>query len=64
MVNGTRYRKPNMTNLPRELGVNIFKQILKSPVPDREKMRNESKYFVNENLQVRKKEIAQGNSAE
>ncbi len=63
MIETTRYRKPNMTNLPRELGVANFKQILNSPVPDRKKMRNESRRLVRENLKVREKEIAQGNFA-
>ena len=63
MAEISRYRKPNMTNLPPDLGIAIFKQILNSPVPDREKMRNESRRLVRENVKVREKEIAQGNSA-
>lgn len=60
MAETIRYRKPNMTNLPRELGTAIFKQILNSPVPDREKMRDESRRLVRENVKVREREIAQG----
>lgn len=59
-----RFRKPNMTNLPQELGTAIFKQIMSSPAPDREKMRRECHSFVRENIKIREKEIAQGNSAE
>ena len=59
-----RYRKPDMTNLPQELGAAIFKQIMNSPAPDREKMRRECQSFVRENKKIREKETAQGNSAE
>ena len=57
------YNKPSMTNLPSDLGIAIFKQILNSPVPDREKMCAESKRLVKENVRVREREIAQGNTA-
>ena len=63
MAEISRYNKPSMTNLPRDLGVAIFKQILNSPAPDREKMRSESRRLVKENVEVRKREIAQGNTA-
>ena len=63
MAEISRYNKPSMTNLPRDLGVAIFKQILSSPAPDREKMRAESRRLVKENVKVRKREIAQGNTA-
>jgi len=53
-----------MTNLPQDLGVAIFRQIMNSPVPDREKMRSESQRLVRENVKVREREIAQRNSAE
>ena len=63
MAEISRYNKPSMTNLPQDLGVAIFKQILNSPAPDREKMRTESRRLVKENVKVRKREIAQGNTA-
>lgn len=63
MAEISRYNKPSMTNLPRDLGVAIFKQILNSPAPDREKMRAESRRLVKENVKVREREIAQGNTA-
>ena len=38
----TRYGKPNMTGLPKDLGMQIFKTILSTPAPDFEKMHQES----------------------
>ena len=64
MAEVSRFGKPNMTNLPPDLGVAIFRQIMTSPAPDREKMRRESQRLVRENVKVRKREIAQRNSAE
>ena len=63
MAEVSRFGKPNMTNLPPDLGVAIFRQIMTSPAPDREKMRRESQRLVRENLKVRKREIAQRDSA-
>ncbi len=37
-----RYDKPSMTNMPREVGLRIFNEILNSPVPDRKKMMDEA----------------------
>lgn len=62
MAEISRYNKPSMTNLPRDLGMAIFKQI-SSPAPDREKMRAESRRLVQENVNIRQREIAQGNTA-
>lgn len=59
MAEISRYRKPSLTNLPQELGVSIFKQIMNAPVPDREGMRAESRKLVIENVKVREREIAQ-----
>ena len=42
MATTTRYGKPNMTGLPKELGIQIFKTILSTPAPDFEKMHQES----------------------
>ena len=64
MAEVSRFRKPNMTNLPQDLGMAIFRQILNSPAPDREKMRSESQRLVRENVKVRKRETAQRNFAE
>ncbi len=63
MAEVSRFGKPNMTNLPPDLGVAIFRQIMTSPAPDREKMRRESQRLVRENLKVRKREITQRDSA-
>ncbi|MBQ1292238.1 MAG: hypothetical protein IIY28_12940 [Lachnospiraceae bacterium] len=63
MAEVSRFGKPNMTNLPPDLGVAIFRQIMTSPAPDREKMRRESQRLVRENVKVRKREIAQRDSA-
>ena len=57
MAEVSRFGKPNMTNLPPDLGVAIFRQIMTSPAPDREKMRRESQRLVRENVKVRKREI-------
>ncbi len=37
-----KYGKPNMTNLPNELGIGIFEQILNTPKPDYMKIQEES----------------------
>lgn len=58
MADTVRYGKPSMTNLPPELGARIFKQILSSPVPDREKMRRESARLLNEMVAERDREYA------
>ena len=63
MAEVSRFGKPNMTNLPPDLGVAIFRQIMTSPAPDREKMRRESQRLVRENVKVRKREITQRDSA-
>ena len=42
MATTTRYGKPNMTGLPKDLGMRIFKTILSTPAPDFEKMHQES----------------------
>ena len=63
MTDSMRFKKPSMTNLPKELGISIFRQIMNSPAPDREKMRAESRRLTEENMKVRKKEIAEGNAS-
>ena len=63
MTESVRFKKPSMTNLPKELGISIFRQIMNSPAPDREKMRAESRRLTEENMKVRKKEIAEGNTS-
>jgi hypothetical protein len=52
-----------MTNLPKELGIAIFKQILSTPKPDYEKIDAEAKALEKKILEARQKRNAQGNSA-
>ena len=54
----TRYTKPSMTNLPADLGQEIFNQILNSPTPDRKKMKEESDELLKKMIQERDKEDA------
>ncbi len=42
MTTMSRFGKPNMTGLPKELGMRIFKAILSTPAPDFDKMHRES----------------------
>ncbi len=42
MTTITRFEKPNLTNMPKDVGMKIFKEILNSPVPDRKKMMEEA----------------------
>ena len=42
MTPTTKFGKPNMTNLPKDLGVRIFKTILSTPAPDFQKLHEES----------------------
>ena len=53
MSDNVRYWKPNMTNLPYELGKEIFNQILSTPAPDHKKMQEESARIVKEMLKER-----------
>ena len=51
-----RYRKPNLTNLPPELGKAIFKQILSTPAPDRKARQREAERLEREIIKEREKE--------
>ncbi len=42
MTTAARFGKPNMTGLPKELGMRIFKAILSTQAPDFDKMHQES----------------------
>lgn len=42
MATTARIGKPNLTGLPKDLGVRIFKTILATPAPDFEKMEQEA----------------------
>ena len=63
MAYSTRFGKPNMTNLPSDLGKAIFKQILSTPRPDYTKMQEEAVKLEREMVKVREKEDAQGTTA-
>ncbi len=56
MSDTIRYVKPSITNLPPELGAAIFKQILSTPVPDREKLRAKSNKILAEMVALRERE--------
>ena len=53
-----KYGKPNMTNLPSDLGIGIFEQILNTPKPDYKKMQEESMRLEREMVKVREAEDA------
>ena len=42
MATTTEFGKPNMTNLPKDLGTRIFRTILSTPAPDWDKMEREA----------------------
>ena len=48
----TRYGQPCMTNLPTELGREIFRQILNSPKPDDEAMKAEAERLEMEMIRI------------
>ena len=64
MAHTQRYAKPSMTNLPKDLGKSIFRQIMNTPKPDRERMRAESAELLRQMVKERDREDAQGNPAE
>lgn len=63
MANTVQYGKPSMTNLPPELGMAIFRQILETPAPDRDRLRRESARLEKAMLQERDREDAEGHTA-
>ena len=63
MASISRYTKPNMANLPSELGKKIFDQILNSSAPDRNKMKAESDRLVKDMIKEREKELAEQEAA-
>ena len=58
MAYSTKFGKPSMTNLPTELGVRIFKQILNTPRPDYAKMHEKAVRLEREMVKVREREDA------
>ena len=63
MAYTTRFGKPNMTNLPSELGRAIFNQIMSTPRPNDEELDIETRKIEKEMLKVREKEDAQRNTS-
>ena len=59
MAYSTRYGKPNMTNLPSDLGMKIFKEILEAPKPDYARMQEDATRLEKEMIEIRKRENAQ-----
>lgn len=55
MTPTTKFGKPNMTNLPKDLGVRIFKTILSTPAPDWEKMEKEANELEQQMMMEREK---------
>ena len=51
-----RYWKPCMTNLPHDLGKEIFEAIRSAPAPDHKKMQEESERLIKEMLKERELE--------
>ena len=58
----SRFGKPNMTNLPPELGRAIISQIMSTPKPDYAKMQAEAEKLEREILKAREKKDDQGTS--
>ena len=59
MAYSTRFAKPNMANLPAELGRAIIEQILNTPKPDDDALEKEANLFEKKILRVREKENGQ-----
>ena len=55
MAQTIRYRKPQMTNLPKDVGEKIFKMILSSQAPDLQKMHERSLELEQQMMEERKK---------
>lgn len=64
MGDSIRYRKPNMASMPADIGTKIIQQILSTPKPDYEMMREEAVRLEREMLKIREAEDDQGNTTE
>ena len=60
----TTYYKPNMANLPPELGREIIKHIMNTPKPDFEDLHRRAVLAEKKMVQVRKAENAKRNTSE
>jgi hypothetical protein len=63
MAYSTRYGKPNMTNLPSDLGIAIFKEILETPKPDYSKLQEDAARLEKEMIEIRKRENTKGTTS-
>lgn len=63
MAYTTRYAKPNMTNLPADLGRSIFQQILATPKPDDDRIHEEARKLEKEMIKIREREDAERKTA-
>ena len=64
MADFEEFGKPCMTNLPRELGISIFKRILSTPRLDYAKIKEEAEKLEKRMLELRRQEDEQRNSTE
>ena len=62
MNNAARICRPNMANLPVELGRGIITHILKTPKPDFDKMQEDATRIEKEIIEILEKENADTNS--
>ena len=63
MARSKRYGKPMMTNLPTDLGREIFRQILSTPTPDYDRLHQEAQRVEKAIVDARRREEEQGNTA-
>lgn len=57
------YKKPSMTNMPSEIGSVIITQIMNTPAPDDDDLKEQVKEFEKRVIEARKRRSAQGNTA-
>lgn len=50
-----KYGKPNMTSMPSELGIRIFKQILRTPTPDYKRLVKKADKLEEKMIEAQKK---------
>lgn len=55
MTSLQQYPKPCMTNMPRDIGLQVFKEILSSSPPDPVKMKNELDEFERRIVEERRR---------
>lgn len=64
MAEMKRYGKPNLTNLPSDLGIKIFQQIRNTPPPDEAAMQQKRNQIMAEIDAVLARDYAEGNTKE